>query len=285
MTTPNTATARMGTPALPAPAQVVTLVDPETLVSAAVAKATVVMFDTVHSDVPNIPLNAAKVAGYVTGTENIEWTDADFDRFKDAGKVEINQDPFSSVLLGHGFDVESGAWTVEGAAAGVKVRENAGRESFCYVSGDELTPMVNALVAHGVKTCDIWLAHPGITSAEALGLLTDVGPWPIVAVQYAWPSTNPGVIVPGGSMTLAEANVDLSMALEDWHPLIVAPSPAPTAKGPFRHLATGHESIAQVAAERGTSVAPLVARSADEYAKALMESPMAEGTPYWTEIP
>jgi hypothetical protein len=41
------------------------------------AIATTAMIDTIHDDVSNIPVNAPKVAGYITGSPDIKWTTAD----------------------------------------------------------------------------------------------------------------------------------------------------------------------------------------------------------------
>ena len=38
------------------------------------------------------------------------------------------------------------------------------------------------------------------------------------AVHWASPTSNPGTIVPGGTLTLAQAQVDLSVAEDAWHP-------------------------------------------------------------------
>ena len=42
------------------------------------------------------------------------------------------------------------------------------------------------------------------------------GPFPVKAVQWASPSSNPGTLVPGTGLTLTQANCDLSVADKSW---------------------------------------------------------------------
>ena len=72
------------------------------------------MIDSIHATCHNIPAGTRKVAGYVTGSADIRWRRADWDRFspRHTGLVRIDQsfggrDPLGSDVL----DVERGAAT------------------------------------------------------------------------------------------------------------------------------------------------------------------------------
>jgi hypothetical protein len=42
------------------------------------------------------------------------------------------------------------------------------------------------------------------------------GPWPVQAVQWAAPQSNPDTLIPGSSLTLADGNCDLSVTAPGW---------------------------------------------------------------------
>jgi len=68
---------------------------------------------------------------------------------------------------------------------------------------------------HGVN---LWIADWSLSEAEAVRLLSTSGAYPVVAVQWASPASNPNTTVPGGAKTLAEANLDLSITIASWFP-------------------------------------------------------------------
>lgn len=204
---------------------------PELPVAASVPS-TVVMIDTIGANVDNIPVKSPKVAGYVTGSGAIPWTDADWNRFPNAGEIHINQDPNSSALLGHVFDIENGAWTVAGAIEALKTRKDHGRFLNLYCSESIVGDVQTALKAGGFALADdvgLWVADWSLTLAQAealLGTRPDGGVGTIKAVQWASPSSNPGTPLPGSNLTLSEANCDLSATEASWYGP-AAPSPAP----------------------------------------------------------
>jgi len=177
----------------------------------------VTMIDTIGADAFNIPASAPKVAGYVTGAAGIIWTGQDWARFS-GGKVKINQDPGSSPVANTNvLDVEPGAWSNEGAAQACRIRLAHGWRIHCYTASSNLTPLVNELLAAGIRSCNIWLANWALSEAQATEMVeTRSGPWPLVAVQWASPTSNPDTIVPGSSLTLTQANCDLSVTADDW---------------------------------------------------------------------
>jgi len=173
--------------------------------------------DTIHCNVPSIPAGFQAVAGYVTGTPDIRWTATDWSRFSTRFKVRINQENRSDPMLGSVFDIQPDAWTNEDAAAACLARQDAGRPSACYTMQGNVTPLVNALVAAGVAQADLWVANWNLSQTQAANIVANrSGPYPIVCVQYASPSSNPGTVLPGSPLCLAEANCDLSIRAAAW---------------------------------------------------------------------
>jgi hypothetical protein len=76
--------------------------------------------------------------------------------------------------------------------------------------------LTRALRAAGHTGVDLWVANWSLSEAEAARLLTTSGDYPVVAVQWASPTSNPNTPVPGSTRTLAEANVDLSVTVASW---------------------------------------------------------------------
>jgi hypothetical protein len=184
------------------------------------AVATTVMIDTIHDDVGNIPVNTPKVAGYITGTPDIRWTTADWDRFPNSGKVRINQDGSTDVSeagFGDVADFEAGAFTQAQVLEWVKLRKHSSLPSAVYVAASNRASLTSALQAAGHTGVDLWVADWSLSEAEAVGLLTTSGDYPVVAVQWASPASNPNTLVPGSAQTLSEANVDLSITVASWH--------------------------------------------------------------------
>lgn len=181
------------------------------------AAAVVTMIDATHGSVSSIPARAPKVAGYVTGTGGVEWTAGDWARFATTAKVRINQMPGTDPLLGDVLDVEDGAWSNQGAAQACKERRQHGLAINLYSSQDNLTPLLNACIAAGVTSGNLWVANYSLSEAEATAMVVHrYGPWPIQAVQWAAPQSNPDTLIPGSNRTLAEGNCDLSVNAPAW---------------------------------------------------------------------
>ena len=73
-----------------------------------------VMIDGMHASAGNIPVSTPKVAGYVTGTPDIEWVPSDWARFPSSGHVRIDQSPALAAWASGAADVadmENGAAT------------------------------------------------------------------------------------------------------------------------------------------------------------------------------
>jgi hypothetical protein len=64
----------------------------------------------------------------------------------------------------------------------------------------------------------LWLADWSLSRAQADNLLgTRLHGHKVVAVQWASPSSNPNTPLPRSSLTLRQANCDLSVTLDYWH--------------------------------------------------------------------
>lgn len=175
----------------------------------------VTMIDSIHPTSRNIPVSAAQVAGYVTGTPLVKWTDSDWARFDPAhtGMIRINQDPGSIPLLGHVLDVEQGAWTNSGAVKAASERTAHHRAIAFYTSHANAAPLAQAWAGEG----SLWIADWNLNLAEATALIgSKIGKMTVRAVQWASPSSNPSTRLPGSSLTLAEANCDLSTSDASW---------------------------------------------------------------------
>jgi hypothetical protein len=185
------------------------------------------MIDSIHATCHNIPAGTRKVAGYVTGSADIRWRRADWDRFspRHTGLVRIDQsfggrDPLGSDVL----DVERGAATPGQVAHWVRTRHAAGKRfSDVYTNRSTFPAIAAALDAAGPgalyhRHVRLWLADWSLSRTQADHLLgTRLHGHKVVAVQWASPSSNPNTPLPRSSLTLRQANCDLSVTLDYWH--------------------------------------------------------------------
>jgi hypothetical protein len=209
-----------------------------------------VMPDFTHDAVGNVPdSNTYKhIAGYTSGTEGILWTTSDWDKYPNAVHIRIEQ--------GYGtdtpnmadydvLDVEQGAWTPTTAAAEVKRRVEAGYVwTTLYGSDGTLESCATLIKAMGdeiwVGHVDCVLANWNLTEAQAVALIgTQVAGMTCRGVQWASPKSNPKTSLPGTTLTLSQADVDLNVVQSSWKPVTVprgtsAPvtPPAPPVKPP-----------------------------------------------------
>jgi hypothetical protein len=169
---------------------------------------TTTMIDSIHATCHNIPTGTRKAAGYVTGSADIRWTRADWDRFdpRHTGLVRIDQS----------FGGRVAHW--------VRTRHAAGKRfSDVYANRSTFPAVAAALDAAGPqgmfhRHVRLWLADWSLSRAQAAALLgTYLDGHKIVAVQWASPSSNPDTPLPRSSLTLKQANCDLSVTLDYWH--------------------------------------------------------------------
>lgn len=153
---------------------------------------TQLVYDATHADVSGLPGNYL-AAGYVTGSADIVWTDADWAKHPKA--LRIDQSPISGLWDGtaDADDYENGAVLLDQLAMRAKGRQAAfqkgvrpgQREPLVYVSYSNMTPVVNALIAGGVKSLGLWVARWG-SYTNALSMVQNAsGPFPVKGVQYA----------------------------------------------------------------------------------------------------
>ncbi len=194
---------------------------------------TEVMIDAVRVNAHNIPRRMPKVAGYVTGTGSVPWTATQWGYFPRAGHVRIDQSPtLAKFSAGHAdvADVEFLAGTIASFIHAVRARIAAGVQwSTIYGTDATLAAAAAELQAAGPHGwyyghVDCWLADWNLDKAQAAALTgRKVHGLHCRAVQWASPTSNPGTIVPDGTLTLAQAQVDLSVAEDAWHPAPTSP--------------------------------------------------------------
>lgn len=186
------------------------------------------MADTIGPDAPNIPAIFPAVAAYITGGPGIAWAESELARFKDKPVLQINQSSNPDFLEGMVFDCEDGAMTMQTAVEGAVIRQEHGRSNRIYISRSRAVELTESLHEHDVHQCDLWIADWSLTMAEAVALLgTTIGGYRVGAVQWASPTSNPTTMLPHSMLTLKQANVDLSVALDGWLEDGAKPKPAP----------------------------------------------------------
>jgi hypothetical protein len=151
--------------------------------------AVVVGHDCIHANLSHLPPGQA--AGYTTGSSNIQWTASDWAAHR--GAVRICQDSGTDHTADC-LDVERGAATNAGAAAWYPKAKGAHdsaarpgqRHPAVYTSASNVTPLVNALIAAGIKSGPgLWVANWNLDNAQAVADVQNAaGPFPVVAVQY-----------------------------------------------------------------------------------------------------
>lgn len=150
--------------------------------------------DAIHANVSHIPAGI-QVGGYVTGSADIAWTDADWKAHPDA--IRIDQTPNATAwdATADVDDYERGAVTLDElprrAQARMlsfnKVTRIGQRRPAIYVSASNVTQVVNALNNGGVHSgIGLWIADWNLTDAQAVAeVMAASGPFPVIGVQYA----------------------------------------------------------------------------------------------------
>ena len=149
----------------------------------------VLAYDATHDNISHLPKGQA--AGYSTGYGGVPWTVADWNAHP--GAIRICQNPTGTDATADIFDVEAEAGTNDNAAGWVTRATSAynsgvrkgQRKPAIYTSASNVTPLVNALLTHGVKAVPLWVASWGIGYTAAAQMVnTAYGPYPIIGVQY-----------------------------------------------------------------------------------------------------
>jgi len=195
------------------------------------------MIDAMRTGAGNIPRGTLKVGGYVTGSGDVPWTDKEWGMFPKAGHVAINQEPGSGKpFVGNVKDIEDRAGSIADFVAEAKIRWEQRHWNYCaYISASQVAELIKACQGAGLVAVELFVADWALNEQQATAQLGfhDGNPYEVVAVQWASPSSNPQTIVPGGTMTLREANLDLSVTKDAWFayqaPAPPAPPPPPAA--------------------------------------------------------
>lgn len=154
--------------------------------------AIVIGYDATHANIARLPKTGIGV-GYTTGGSGIEWTEADW--LAHPGAVRICQDAGATDATADTLDVERGAatladcpgWSIR-ASASYRAGTRAGqRKPSIYTSASNVTPVVNSLVAGGIKDgVGLFVADWNLSNAQAvLDLQSSAGPFPIDGFQFA----------------------------------------------------------------------------------------------------
>jgi hypothetical protein len=181
--------------------------------------------DFTGGSVSQVPIvRGGLVAAYLTGTDGIAWSAAQIQARQAGGEgvVGIDQTPGGQMFAQDGavegvkasiYDVENGAGTPASAAAACRSRVALGvQQHTLYVSLDAL-PALQAAVA-GIPGVVYGVANYAWSVTEAEAYIT-ANP-DVVYVQYGDPQTNPDTLIPGTSVTLAQANADIDVGLASW---------------------------------------------------------------------
>lgn len=175
--------------------------------------------DATHTNVPNIPAETPVVFGYAAGTPDIQWTSADWGRFRQP-KISVyeGQQPIPNLSLIQEVAVESKALTPAQAANFIAQRVVHGYEwTGVYGSDVNLAATAEATRALGNQ---IWIGHVvcrladwNLNEEQAAALIgTQIHGMTCMAVQWASPTSNPHTLVPGSdTVTLAQAQIDLNV--------------------------------------------------------------------------
>jgi hypothetical protein len=155
-----------------------------------VSIATVPVYDAIRVNAGQLP--PGRAAGYTTGSGTVPWSAAEWAAHP--GAVRIDQDPAASDRTADVLDVESGAATIsdcppwcEAAEANWATARRPGqRKPAVYCSASNVTSVVNALGAAGIKSGPgLWVADWNLTQAEAVAIVeAGGGPFPVIGVQY-----------------------------------------------------------------------------------------------------
>lgn len=155
------------------------------------AQQVVAGFDCTGANEPFMPDNV-QLAGYDTGTPGIRWTNKQLNAHP--GTIRIDQD-FGSKPSSDVLDVERGAatiadvpvWAKQAQADFTSAARPGQRHPATYESASNVTPVVDALIAGGIKSgVGLYVANWNLTESQAIAeVLAAAGPFPIIGVQYS----------------------------------------------------------------------------------------------------
>ncbi len=212
------------------------------------------VYDSTHANIGHLP--AGHAAGYVTGSPDIRWTAQDW--LDHPGAVRIAQSPLLSLdeaADADVLDVEDRAATLAECAPWAKAAISSfalgarpgQRRPAVYASAWNITPVVNALIAGGVRDgVSLWVADWNLTGAQAAArVLAAAGPFPVAAAQ--WKSLQ---------------FYDMSVFAQAWLDT-VSSAPGPHPFPPGRHEMDGTGTLNGLARRQRCDVADILQATAD----------------------
>jgi hypothetical protein len=200
--------------------------------------------DATHENIGHLPAGLA--AGYTTGTDNIRWTEADWIAHPSA--LRFCQDAEATDNTADILDVERFAatpavaadWSKAATASFEEVKRPGQRRPAIYMSGSNVTAVVNALLAGQVRSgVGLIVANWNLTDAQAVDeITTAAGPFPIEGIQFR-------------NMGLYDADVFNAEWVGDV-------SKIQDSTKPTRHIAAGMVSLKSVANGRGADLSEVI---------------------------
>jgi hypothetical protein len=154
--------------------------------------ALVTVCDATGANISALPAGLA--AGYVTGSEGVPWTAADWAAHP--GAIRIDQTPASTVwdATADVDDYENGAVQLSELAGRAKARmasfvsglRPGQRRPAVYCSAASVTPVVNALIAGGIASgVSLFVASWDNDQTEAAEAVREAaGPFPVIGRQF-----------------------------------------------------------------------------------------------------
>jgi hypothetical protein len=150
-------------------------------------------WDATTSNVIHLP--RGQHAGYTSG-RGIAWTPAQWAadpsaiRIAQSSALAVDESGWPDVLdyeAGAATLADVGPWAKAMLAAYAAGSRPGQRRPAIYASKSNLTHIVNALIAAGVKSgIGLWIAEWGIGKAAAEALVNNAsGPFPVIGVQYS----------------------------------------------------------------------------------------------------
>jgi hypothetical protein len=208
----------------------------------------VIGHDAIHLNVSRLP--HGQTAGYTTGSSDIKWTSSDWAAHPQGVRIcqDSGTDHTADVL-----DVETGAatntnathWHSSAVAAFNAATRPGQRYPAIYTSASNVTPLVNALIAAGIKSgVGLWVANWNLSDAEAVAEVQNAaGPFPIIGVQFQSGQYYDTSVF---SSTWLE---HVSVKPETWQP----------------YSTDGKTSLAQIASKHSSAPSTILRRTAQEY--------------------
>jgi hypothetical protein len=174
--------------------------------------------DCIGSSVGNLVVAGAKPGAiwpYCTGSDGIAWSPGEIDHFRKQGaKVFLVNQGYEQTpddaLHGDEFDYESGAWRLADLMQVIANRRKVSWSTRVYCAWSGYAEIKQLMTRAGItRSVFFRIADWNLDQYMAdLELHGDV-----YAGQWASPTSNPSTLIPGTTMTLAEANADLSVFL------------------------------------------------------------------------